>query len=205
MIFFVDFPRPAAGRCAAKSEERKARIEREAEAEFLRRMPKQTRHAALLRQRVGQARQHRNTNGVFVDYAHSAKSPWKNKCGMRQLHMLNRFETGEASLSAKPLTLQNAAVFNVYNQVNFIRRMRRDLQRRRAREGGVRYTGENNVVRHHHHRQNDPPRRPASAPTATTERRTTAVAGVSEKGSPYRGRRAPARVVEGGGNQGEGG
>ena len=51
MLFFL--PRP---RCMAKSEERKARIEREAEEELLRKMPKQTRHAALLRQRVGQVR-----------------------------------------------------------------------------------------------------------------------------------------------------
>lgn len=43
-------------RCMAKSEERKARIEREAEEEFLRKMPKQTRHGVLLRQRVGQVR-----------------------------------------------------------------------------------------------------------------------------------------------------
>eukprot|EP00903_Cladosiphon_okamuranus_P006171 g6068.t1 len=45
--------------CMAKSVERKARIEREAEEEFLRSMPKQTRHAVLLRQRVGQKRRAR--------------------------------------------------------------------------------------------------------------------------------------------------
>lgn len=39
-----------------KSEERKARIERRAEEDFLGRLPRQTRHAALLRQRVGQVR-----------------------------------------------------------------------------------------------------------------------------------------------------
>ncbi|CAM9787773.1 unnamed protein product, partial [Scytosiphon promiscuus] len=102
--------------CAMKSQERKARIKKLAQEEFLRRLPRQTRYATLLRQRVG--------------------------------------------------------------QVGFIRRMHRDLRRRRAREGegivdrdnrdDAQDGGDTQRRRPHRREQrNHLVNRPASAPPAT--------------------------------------
>ncbi|CAN0536286.1 unnamed protein product, partial [Ectocarpus sp. 12 AP-2014] len=113
--------------CAAKSEERRARLERDAERDFLKRMPRQTRHAAVLRQRVG--------------------------------------------------------------QVGFIRRMRRDLQRRRACEGDTKrrdinqHNGEDQQRHddriHRPQRRHDFSRRPASAPLTTARSGSAAPAMVA--------------------------
>lgn len=51
----------------AKSVERQARAEREVEEEFLRRMPRDTRHAAVLRQRVGQVRSVNEVTRFFLN------------------------------------------------------------------------------------------------------------------------------------------
>lgn len=61
-----------------KSAERKARIERLAQEELLRKLPRQTRHAALLRHRVGQVRV-RNVSPPLDEVAIRCETQWSKR------------------------------------------------------------------------------------------------------------------------------
>lgn len=87
-------------------------------------------------------------------------------------------------------------------QVGFIRRMRRDLQRRRAREGEAKSGGNRGS-------ENDASRRPASAPITSVGRQTTrtaaAAAARAATGSPDSTNKAGTRRTYRQINNGDGG
>lgn len=98
-------------------------------------------------------------------------------------------------------TSNNKHIYLLYpHQVGFIRRMRRDLQRRRAREGGASTShGNQDGEGQYADRQGKgASRRPASAPTTTIGGRTIAVAACGTTGSSPEGKQR-------GGNEGRGG